>query len=94
MNFRMNHAPSAGLITQPVDLQSSALPLCYGCPSTDMLLSIILSKLCSIASLPNHKVTLPQAQEQYKMGKLVSKIIKHNHINYRVWGSIPSSDHS
>ena len=32
MNFVMNHAPGAGSITQPVDLQSSALPLCYGLP--------------------------------------------------------------
>ena len=32
MNFTMNHATCAGLIVQPVDLQSSVLPLCYGCP--------------------------------------------------------------
>ena len=29
----MNHAPGAGLITQPIDLQSSMLPLCYSCPN-------------------------------------------------------------
>ena len=32
MNFGTNHAPSAGSIAGPVDLQSSALPLCYDCP--------------------------------------------------------------
>ena len=32
MNFVMNHAPYAGSIAQPDDLQSSVLPLCYGCP--------------------------------------------------------------
>ena len=28
----VNHAPGAGSSAQPVDLQSSALPLCYDCP--------------------------------------------------------------
>ena len=28
MNIRINHAPVAGLIARPVDLQSSMLPLC------------------------------------------------------------------
>ena len=32
MNFSVNYAPDAGFIAQPVDLQSSMLPLCYGCP--------------------------------------------------------------
>ena len=32
MNFDRKHAPDAKLIAQPVDPQSSALPLCYGCP--------------------------------------------------------------
>ena len=32
MNFGMNHAPGAGLIARPVDLQASELPLCYSCP--------------------------------------------------------------
>ena len=32
MNIVMNHAPGAGSIARPVDQQSSALPLCYGCP--------------------------------------------------------------
>ena len=32
MNVDMNHAPFAGLIARPVDQQSSALPLCCGCP--------------------------------------------------------------
>ena len=32
MNIAMNHAPGAGSIARPVDQQSSALPLCYGCP--------------------------------------------------------------
>ena len=31
MNFGMNHASGAGLITRLVGLQSSMLPLCYGC---------------------------------------------------------------
>ena len=31
MDFGMNHALGAGLITRPVDLQSSTLLLCYGC---------------------------------------------------------------
>ena len=34
MNFVTNRAPDAGLITQPADLQSSMLPLCFGCPLT------------------------------------------------------------
>ena len=29
MNFGMKHAPGAGSITQPVDLQSSVIPLDY-----------------------------------------------------------------
>ena len=29
--FDMNHAPGAGSIARPVDLQSSTLPLYYGC---------------------------------------------------------------
>ena len=37
MNFGMKHAPSAGLITRPVDLQSSSLPLCYGSPVGERL---------------------------------------------------------
>ena len=32
VNFDLTHAPGAGLITRPVDLQPSALPLCYSCP--------------------------------------------------------------
>ena len=32
MNFCMKHAPGAGSITLPVDLQSSMLLLCIGCP--------------------------------------------------------------
>ena len=32
MNFAMNHAASAKSIAQPVDLQSSLLPLCYTAP--------------------------------------------------------------
>ena len=32
MNFVMNHAPGAGLLARPVDQQSSALTLSYGCP--------------------------------------------------------------
>ena len=32
MNFDMKHAPGVGSIAGPVDQQSSALPLCYGCP--------------------------------------------------------------
>ena len=32
MNFGTKHAPDAGLIIQPFDLQSNPLPLCYGCP--------------------------------------------------------------
>ena len=32
INFGMNHAPVAGSIAQPVDQQSSALPLCYDPP--------------------------------------------------------------
>ena len=30
MNFGINHAPGAGSIARLTDLQSSALPLCYG----------------------------------------------------------------
>ena len=33
MNFIMYHAPGAGSITQPADLQSSLLLLCYSYPS-------------------------------------------------------------
>ena len=32
MKFRMNHTPGAGLIAQPVDLQSRELPLSYRHP--------------------------------------------------------------
>ena len=32
MTFGMNHAPSAGLIARPADLQSSLPPLLYDCP--------------------------------------------------------------
>ena len=32
INIYMNHAPGAGSIAPPVDLQSSALQLYYGCP--------------------------------------------------------------
>ena len=32
MNFSMKHAPSAGSIDRPVDLQSNAVLLCNGCP--------------------------------------------------------------
>ena len=32
MNFVMDYAPCAGLITQPVNQQSSMVPLCYCCP--------------------------------------------------------------
>ena len=31
MNFGLNHAPGAGSIPCPVNLQSSALPLFHGC---------------------------------------------------------------
>ena len=31
MNFGIKHAPDAGLITQPINLQLSVLPLCYDC---------------------------------------------------------------
>ena len=43
-NFCMKHAPGAGLIVGPVDLQSSVLSLCYGCPlimtTTTMMISL------------------------------------------------------
>ena len=32
MNIVMNYASFAGSIAQPIDQQSCALPLCYGCP--------------------------------------------------------------
>ena len=32
MIIRINHSPDAGQIAQHLDLQSSALLLCYGCP--------------------------------------------------------------
>ena len=32
MNFQLKHAPVARTISPPVDLQSNALPVCYGCP--------------------------------------------------------------
>ena len=35
MNIVRDHAPGAGLIAQPVDHQSSALPLSNGSPSDD-----------------------------------------------------------
>ena len=34
MNFVMIHAPGAGSIAQPVNQQSSMLPLYHGCPLT------------------------------------------------------------
>ena len=33
--FSMKHAPDARSIAQPADLQSSALPMCYSCQSTE-----------------------------------------------------------
>ena len=38
MNFSLNYASRAGLIAGSIDLQSNALPLCYGCPSMPILL--------------------------------------------------------
>ena len=38
MNFVMNHAPGAGSIAQPVDRQSSALPLYHGRPLSDIMI--------------------------------------------------------
>ena len=32
MNIGVNHAPHAGSIARPVDLQSNTLPLCYDSP--------------------------------------------------------------
>ena len=32
INFVMNDVTDAGSIARPINLQSSALPLCYGCP--------------------------------------------------------------
>ena len=43
INYNMNHAPDAGLITQPVNLQSSMLQLPL--PPFHQILSINLSKL-------------------------------------------------
>ena len=37
MNFGMKHAPGAVSIAQPINLQSSAPPLCYGCPQSQNL---------------------------------------------------------
>ena len=42
MEFSMKHAPGAGLITQPDDLQSRALLLCYGCPLQYGVTNILL----------------------------------------------------
>ena len=39
MNCVLNHAPGAGSIARPVDLQSGALSLCYGCPSLNIYIS-------------------------------------------------------
>ena len=55
MNLGLNHAPGAGLMAWPVDLQSSMLPLCYGCPqkmSMNMSWQILLYiLLCFILTL-------------------------------------------
>ena len=40
MNFGMNNIQGPGSITQPVDLQSGMLPLCYSC-------SLIISEFTS-----------------------------------------------
>ena len=34
MNFVMNHAPGALSLARPIDQQSGALSLCYGCSLT------------------------------------------------------------
>ena len=39
MNFGMNHSPGAGLITQPIDLQISMLPLSTATPATSHMKS-------------------------------------------------------
>ena len=49
MNFGMKHAPGAGLINQPVDLQSSALILCYGFPPEYSYVFLLCIQYFSIA---------------------------------------------
>ena len=43
MNFGLKHAPDAGLIVRPVDLQSSVLPLRYGYPYLKAKVTFYLS---------------------------------------------------
>ena len=48
MNFGMDHATGAGLSTPPVNLQSSALPLCNGCTPVTTINTAGLRKLVPI----------------------------------------------
>ena len=41
MDFVVNHASGAGLIAQPIDLQSNALSLCYGCPLDPRMIGLV-----------------------------------------------------
>ena len=58
INKNMNHAPGAGSITEPIDRQSSVLPLYHGCPlhniiSIHLLLLIIYNHNSTFAHFPS-----------------------------------------
>ena len=59
MSVGMNHAPGAGSIARPADLQTSALILCHGCLNTWLLISShqTLSK-CVRYTVLTHSVLL------------------------------------
>ena len=68
MNIGMNHAPDAGSITQPVDLQSSTIPLCCGCPHLSSKSGVITAKyqnfighvlISKVSSVINKNYELP-----------------------------------
>ena len=41
INFDVSHAPGSGSLAGFVDLQSSALPLCHGCPYTHVIYGVM-----------------------------------------------------
>ena len=60
MNFVMKHG--AGSIAQPIGQQSSVLPLCYGCPTTDQSTCIYVCILHSLSHYPHppHLSSIPE----------------------------------
>ena len=56
--IQLYHTPGAALITWPIDLQSSTLPLRYGCPLNintivDMIIQNLIISCCFLRHFPN-----------------------------------------